>query len=216
MKFVIINTGVGNVKSVANMLKRTKVEALISDDSADILTADALILPGVGSYDAALKRFKKLGLVDVLNEKVLAARTPIMGLCLGMQLMATGSEEGDEPGFNWIPGILKKISPIGDKQELVRVPHMGWNIVRDIEGCVLYENMGNEPRFYFDHSYYLQPDNEDHYYGAVYYGSKFAAGIQRNNIFGLQFHPEKSHRFGLEMFRNFVNYASGARDSSVR
>lgn len=206
MEVVIINTGVGNVKSVANMFKRIKVDATISDDPSEVRKADALILPGVGSFDAAIRRFRKCGLSDVLNEKVLSQKTPIMGLCLGMQLMATESEEGEEKGFDWIPGVLKKISPLGDNGEKIRVPHMGWNIIRDTNNCFLYENMGDEPRFYFDHSYCFKPENEQDYFGSVSYGSKFAAGIRRDNIFGLQFHPEKSHRFGMAMFENFVAY----------
>lgn len=207
MKFVVVNSGVGNVRSVANMLKRAKTDAAISDDPEIILAADALLLPGVGSFDAAIRRLRQAGLMDALNEKVLQQNTPILGLCLGMQLMASSSEEGEEPGFNWIPGHLTKISPVNSTGERIRVPHMGWNIPVDTKNMVLYDNMGDEPRFYFDHSYCFMPENEANYCGRIDYGRNFAAGIRQGNIFGVQFHPEKSHRFGLAMFKNFVNFA---------
>ncbi|MBO6769760.1 MULTISPECIES: imidazole glycerol phosphate synthase subunit HisH [unclassified Thalassospira] len=206
MKYVIVNTGVGNVRSVANMLKRAKVVATISDDPKVMESADAILLPGVGSYDAAIRRFKSAGIVDVLNEHALVKNTPILGICLGMQLLASGSEEGNEPGFGWIPGELKRIPKVGVEGVPVRVPHMGWNIIEQFENNVLYDNMGSEPRFYFDHSYCFIAERDDYYCGSVVHGVRFAAGIRKGNIFGVQFHPEKSHRFGLALFENFVRF----------
>ena len=215
MKFVIVDTGVGNVRSIANMLKRAKIYAEVSDDPEVLLQAEALILPGVGSYDSAMRRFKAAGLIEVLNEQALIRRTPILGICLGMQLLASGSEEGDESGFNWIPGMLKKISAVGDDGNRVRVPHMGWNIIRDTTGKCLYDNMGDEARFYFDHSYCFVPENEEDYCGSVYHGHRFAAGIRRGNIFGVQFHPEKSHRFGLALFHNFIDFVTSTNGPTL-
>lgn len=207
MKVVIVNSGVANVRSVANMLRRLKTDSEISDDPAVVAAADVLILPGVGSFDAAVRKFRECQLIDPLNDKVLGQGAPVLGLCLGMQLMGTSSEEGEEAGLNWIPGHLKKLSPETGDGTRVRVPHMGWNIIGDREGCLLYDGMGDEVRFYFDHSYYFIPDAPEHYCGTVQHGRRFAAGIRKGNIFGVQFHPEKSHRFGLALFENFIAYA---------
>lgn len=207
MKIVIVNSGVANVRSVANMLRRLKTESEISDDPAVVSRADVLILPGVGSFDAAIGRFRERDLIQTLNDKVLAKGTPVLGLCLGMQLMGDASEEGIEPGLGWIPGRLRKLTPAMQAVGRLRVPHMGWNIIDDRDGCILYDGMGEEIRFYFDHSYYFVPEHAGHRCGTVEYGLRFAAGIRRANIFGVQFHPEKSHRFGLALFENFINYA---------
>lgn len=215
MKVVIVNSGVANVRSVANMLRRIKTDSEISDDPAVVATADVLILPGVGSFDAAMGKFRTRGLVETLNEKVLVQETPVLGLCLGMQVMGDASEEGVEPGFGWIPGKLRKLSLQGADGSSVRVPHMGWNLIHDRDGCLLYDGMGDEVRFYFDHSYYFIPDDPRHYCGTVNYGVRFAAGIRRGNIFGVQFHPEKSHRFGLALFENFIGYARACARKSV-
>lgn len=210
MKIAIVNTGVGNVKSVANMLKRVRhvatFDATISDAPDDVLTADALILPGVGSFDVAMERMAEKGLVGPLNEAVMQRQTTVLGLCLGMQLLANGSDEGRLPGFGWIPGHFKLLEASARKS--IRVPHMGWNIVTDTDNCVLYDGMGDEVRFYFDHSFALVLENPSYYCGKVSHGITFAAGIRSDYIFGVQFHPEKSHRFGLKLFENFVRYAA--------
>ena len=214
MKVVIVNSGVANVRSVANMLRRLKVDSEISDDPGAVAAADVLILPGVGAYDAAMRKFRERDLVGVLDEKANRG-TPVLGLCLGMQLMGNASEEGVERGFGWIPGQLKRLSPQGRDGQKIRVPHMGWNLIGDHEGRVLYDRMGEEVRFYFDHSYYFIPDDPAHTCGTVDYGQRFAAGIRRGNIFGVQFHPEKSHRFGLALFENFIDYARSHVGSPV-
>lgn len=212
MKIVIVNTGVGNVRSVANMLKRVKsvdaVQALISDISDDILSADALILPGVGSFDAAMTRFEEKKLIEPLNKAVLEKGTPILGLCLGMQVIAESSDEGEKRGLGWIPGHLKRLQPSFQGNRKIRVPHMGWNILHETENCVLYDNIDGEIRYYFDHTFYFKPEDKAYYCGKVTHGETFAAGVRRGNIFGCQYHPEKSHRFGLALFNNFVRYAA--------
>jgi glutamine amidotransferase len=207
LRVVIVNSGVANVRSVANMLRRLKIESAISDNPTDVREADALILPGVGSFDAAMRKFRERDLVDILNEKALMQGVPVLGLCLGMQLMGDSSEEGIEPGLGWISGRLKKLPPKDAVGRRLRVPHMGWNIVENHGDCVLYDSMGDEVRFYFDHSYYFIPEDADQVCGTVEYGLSFAAGIRRENIFGVQFHPEKSHRFGLALFRNFIEFS---------
>ena len=217
LNIVILNTGVSNVRSVANMLRRLQVRVTISDLKADILEADALILPGVGAFDACVERLEKANLIVVLNRKALEEAVPILGLCLGMQILGTRSQEGERLGFGWIPGELRRMRSDNTGPVKVRVPHMGWNIIRKTEGCLLYQNMGPEPRFYFDHSYYFDTHVADHIHGTARHGIEFAAGINRGNIFGVQFHPEKSHRFGLALFENFVAYARSTVDQvSVR
>ena len=210
MKIVIVNTSVGNVRSVANMLKKVKRDdafhASISAEAEELADADAIILPGVGSFDAAMAQLVKRELVDVLNEKAIDHGIPVLGVCLGMQIMAEGSEEGELAGLGWFPGMLKRMQPLDDNGDRIRIPHMGWNIIREAENCILYDNMGEEVRFYFDHAYALQPDNPAIYCGKAHHGITFAAGIRRENIFGVQFHPEKSHRFGLGLFQNFVDF----------
>lgn len=210
MNIVIVNTGVSNVRSVANMLKRLKVRSIISDNKEDIAAADVLILPGVGAFDTCIDRFLQAGLIDPLNRKVLQDGVPAIGLCLGMQILGDHSEEGKRSGLGWIPGHLQRLEVDAVAATKVRVPHMGWNIIENTEGCLLYAGMGLEPRFYFDHSYYFTANSPEHVCGTVRHGIEFAAGIHRGNIFGVQFHPEKSHRFGLALFRNFIEYARTA------
>ena len=212
MKVTIVNTGVGNVKSVANMLRRVKsadaLDISISDDPDQILAADTLILPGVGSFDAAMVRLTERGLIEPLNIAVQERSAAVLGLCLGMQLMTDGSDEGNQKGLGWIPGRFKRLKASTQGHTPIRVPHMGWNILSETKNCVLYENMGDEIRFYFDHAYALQPEEPGYYCGTASHGITFAAGIRSGNIFGVQFHPEKSHRFGLALFENFLKFAA--------
>ena len=207
MNVVIINSGVGNVTSIVNMLKRFQVEAKIQDDPNSIEDADALILPGVGSFDAAMRRFRSSGMREALDRIVLQDRTPILGICLGMQLMADRSEEGSERGFGWVQGELKRFLPSDGGDTPIRVPHMGWNIVTALENDPLYWGFNAEPRFYFDHSYYFVPRDATAYASRAHHGIEFAAGIRKGMLFGVQFHPEKSHRFGLALLRNFIEFA---------
>ncbi len=200
---VVVNTGVANVRAITNMLRRLHAQAEISDQPERLRKADCLILPGVGSYDAAVKRIQERGLWEVLDDKV-SAGTPIMGICLGMQLMAEGSDEGERPGFGWFRGKFKRFRSDDGGETKLRVPHMGWNLIEDIGDRPLYADMDGEARFYFDHSYYFIPEKTEEWCGATRYGVRFASGIMRDNLYGLQFHPEKSHRFGLQLFKNFL------------
>jgi glutamine amidotransferase len=204
MNLVIINSGVGNVRSVANMLKRFDVAAEISDSPSAVEGADAIILPGVGSFDAAIHRIRRNNLYEILDTKARDGKTPILGICLGMQLMGERSEEGREPGFGWIGGELRKFRPEDGATSRIRVPHMGWNEVRAVAGNLLLAGFDAEPRFYFDHSYYFVPQEEADCVGTTTYGLQFAAAISKGLLFGVQFHPEKSHRFGLRLLRNFT------------
>jgi imidazole glycerol-phosphate synthase subunit HisH len=214
VKVVIVNSGVGNVRSVANMLKRVGVAAVISDDPETIEQANSIILPGVGAFDAAMHRFRTSGIKEVLDRKVAAGSTPVLGICLGMQLMGDKSEEGIEPGFGWINGELKRFKSSLDPENPVRVPHMGWNIVTPSATDPLYRNMGAQPRFYFDHSYYFVPKDPGSLSARCTHGVEFASGIRRGLLFGVQFHPEKSHRFGFQLLRNFAEFSRSLLSSA--
>ncbi|MCZ7594388.1 MAG: imidazole glycerol phosphate synthase subunit HisH [Hyphomicrobium sp.] len=209
MKLVIVNSGVGNVRSVANMLKRLCVEAEISDDPRALAAADALVLPGVGSFDAAMRRLRASGLKSVLDDLAAAGRTPMLGICLGMQLMGEGSEEGQEPGFGWIGGEFKRFQTSDGGGELIRIPHMGWNVVTvQNDDDPLYAGFTHPPRFYFDHSYYFVPRDAKVAAVMARHGVDFPAGVRQGLLFGVQFHPEKSHRFGFRLLSNFASFAA--------
>ena len=208
MKLVIVNSGVGNVRSVANMLRRVGAEAVIADDPAVIGAADAIILPGVGSFDAAVRRFRATGLAAALDDKAREGRTPMLGICLGMQLMGERSEEGEEPGFGWVDGESRRFLPSDGGAVPIRVPHMGWNLVSAGHDDPIYAGFDQTPRFYFDHSYYFVPKNPAVSAVTAKHGVEFAAGFRKGLIFGVQFHPEKSHRFGFKLLSNFAAFAA--------
>ena len=205
MKIVVVNTSVGNVRAIPNMLRRLQVGATVGSDPETVAGAECLFLPGVGSYDAAVRAIRAAGLWQAMDERARAG-IPMLGICLGMQLMTEGSEEGSEPGFGWIPGRLRRFRPEDGGDRPIRVPHMGWNLIEEADGLPLYRDM-TERRFYFNHSYYYPPEHPDHVCGITGHGVRFAAGIRSGNLFGVQFHPEKSHRFGLKLFENFLKEA---------
>ncbi len=196
----IVNYGMGNLGSLQNMLKRIGVAARVASEPADILTAEKLILPGVGAFDAAMRCIgEKDGLKEALDQRVLKDSTPVLGVCLGMQLLTDGSQEGELPGLGWIKGRAHRFP----KDLGIKVPHMGWNRTTPAAPSPLTAALGDEPRYYFVHSYYVSVDLPEHAILTCHYGLDFAAGIGRDNIFGVQFHPEKSHRFGMQILKNF-------------
>ena len=201
----IIDYGTGNLNSIKNMLKRLGAESVISNKVEDIQQADKLILPGVGAFDYGMLQLRKSGLVPVLNEKVLQYRTPILGICLGVQLFTQSSEEGKEIGLGWIAGrtIAFDLSKLSENQ---KIPHMGWKDVKFSNNSKLFDSMFDDPRFYFVHSYHLKIDNPDEIAVQANYGYNFAAGVEKGNILGVQFHPEKSHKYGMKLLENFVKY----------
>lgn len=199
---VVIDYGMGNVGSILNMLKRIGVPARLSADPDEIDRADKLILPGVGAFDTGMKRLNELGLIPLLNDKVLARKTPTLGVCLGMQLLSEGSEEGALPGLGWIRGRTVRFC-FDSRQAHLKVPHMGWNTIRLVQESGLFEGL-SEPRFYFVHSYYVDCHAPADVVAVTRYGYEFVSSLQHENIFGAQFHPEKSHRFGMQVYRNFA------------
>jgi len=200
---VIIDFGMGNLGSIFNMLKYLKAEVMISSDISDIENADKLILPGVGAFDNGMNNLRKLDLIPHLEKKVLNQKTPILGICLGMQLFTKKSEEGKSTGLGWIDAETIKFSFQTEKNNL-KVPHMGWNSVKIINSKSLFNNMNDDTKFYFVHSYHVMCQNELDILTTTSYGYDFVSAFQSRNIYGVQFHPEKSHRFGMNLFTNFI------------
>jgi glutamine amidotransferase len=197
----IINYGMGNLGSMLNMFKRIGVQARIEADPAGIEQAEKLVLPGVGAFDAAMRRINDVpGLREVLDRKAFVDRVPILGVCLGMQLLTRNSEEGALPGLGWIPAVTTRFPQING----LKVPHMGWNVATPSIQNHLTADVGNEPRYYFVHSYCVHVDDPEHSLMRSHYGIDFDSAIGRGNICGVQFHPEKSHRFGMKILTNFA------------
>ena len=204
----IIDYGVGNIGSIANMLKKVGSESVITSDPHQIKESKKIVLCGIGAFDDGMDKLESMGIIDVLKEKVIGEKTPILGVCLGMQLFTKGSEEGTKEGLGFIDAYTKRFDFSGLVTEKpLRVPHMGWNIARAVKSSPLYENMYDDPRFYFVHSYRVVLENEDDELLQTIYGHPFTAAFEKNNIIGVQFHPEKSHKFGMRLYENFVrNY----------
>ncbi|SIR42367.1 imidazole glycerol phosphate synthase subunit HisH [Pontibacter lucknowensis] len=205
MNICIIDYGLGNSGSIQNMLKRIGFRSVISNEPEVIETADLLFLPGVGSFDDGMTNLEQLNLIPILEKKVLEQKTPIIGICLGMQLLLAGSEEGTKAGLGWIKGTCKKFN-FKKTPERLRVPHMGWNLTTPAQTAQNFFSTDlPELRYYFVHSYYAVLEDEADELCSTSYGFKFSSGIQRDNIIGLQFHPEKSHKFGMSLLKNLVN-----------
>lgn len=196
----IINYNLGNPKSIKNMLAYLGIESRISADHADIASADRLILPGVGHFQHGMEQLEQLGLIEILKKEVLENKKPILGICLGMQLLTKHSEEGNLVGLGFIDAQTKKFVL---KDSSLKVPHMGWNTVTFQKESKLIQEISENPRYYFVHSYYVDCMNQEDILCATQYGQEFVSGFQHHNIFGLQFHPEKSHKFGMKLLDNF-------------
>lgn len=198
----VVDYGAGNIGSVVNMIRKSGGQATATGSMDELAGAEKILLPGVGSFDNAMIRLKNLGLVDVLQERA-AAGINFFGICLGMQLLATHSEEGSIPGLGLIPGAVRKFKFDGECSSL-KIPHMGWNRVRAVREHSLANGLDQDARFYFVHSYFYDCDNPEDVLFSTRYGIDFAAGVQRGNVMGVQFHPEKSHRYGLQLLKNFI------------
>jgi glutamine amidotransferase len=198
----IVNYGLGNVNSVANILNYLGIGYQVTSDPNLLYNAEKLILPGVGAFDNGMKLLKEKNLISALNEAVNIKKTPILGICLGMQLMCKHSEEGTTTGLGWIDAVVQKIK-IPDNSGL-KVPHMGWSTLKIEKENVLLNINDDEQRFYFVHSYHVVCNNSSDILATTHFGSKIIASFSHDNIFGVQFHPEKSHRFGFSLFKKFI------------
>lgn len=199
----VVDYNVGNLNSIINMLKRSGHSATLSSDLDEIGAASKLLLPGVGAFDAGMSSIEEMGLVDVLSTKVLIDRTPVLGICLGMQLLLDGSEEGERPGFGWIKGRCRRFR-FDEEHRHLKVPHMGWNEARPARRDSLFENMDEDAGYYFVHSYHAVCDDQADVLAQTTHGYSFASAVQRDNVYGTQFHPEKSHKHGMRVLDNFA------------
>ena len=205
LMITIIDYGAGNLGSIQNMIRKIGFKSKISSNKEDILIAEKLILPGVGSFDFGMNQLNKSGLIDILNLKVLEEKIPILGICLGVQLFTNQSEEGDLKGLSWFNAETVKFN--FNESNKLKIPHMGWNEVIKIKDSRLLEDMSLESRYYFVHSYHLKCNDPKDALLETNYGYNFVSAIEKNNIVGVQFHPEKSHKFGMEILYNFIqNY----------
>jgi glutamine amidotransferase len=199
---IIVDYGMGNLGSVLNMFKKAGAQSKISSDLNEISKAEKILLPGVGSFDSAMQRITDTGMKDILTKKAMVEKIPVLGICLGMQLLTDGSEEGKLNGLGWIKGKAYHFHNRID--ENLRVPHMGWNVANIQNQSKLTKYFEGELRFYFVHSYYVLVDDSNHSMMKTNYGITFDSALCNDNIFGAQFHPEKSHKFGLNLFSNFA------------
>jgi imidazole glycerol-phosphate synthase subunit HisH len=196
----IVNYGMGNLGSVLNMCKRIGVAAQISSDINVIEKAEKLLLPGVGAFGAAMQLINDGGLLEVLNYKAKQEKVPILGICLGMQLLTNSSEEGHVKGLGWINAETIKFQ---FENNVLKIPHMGWNFIKPRQQNLMLENLNAESKFYFVHSYFVRCNDDKNILANTHYGNDFNSIIHHENIYGAQFHPEKSHKFGMQLLTNF-------------
>lgn len=196
----IVDYEIGNINAVANMLRRMNAPCIITKRPDEVLGADRIILPGNGSFDACMRSLRATGLIPVLEQKVHEEGTPLLGICVGAQMLGTTSEEGSEPGLGWLDMRVRRF-PLSSG---VRIPHMGWNQVSSVSDHYLVRDLKSDARFYFVHSYYMEPADPADVLLRAEYGMGFVAGVARKQILGVQFHPEKSHRFGKQLLSAFV------------
>ena len=199
----VIDYDVGNVGSIANMLRKAGVEAVITADPEQIERADKIVLAGVGSFDTGMQKLRQHGMVDLLDRRVRDGGTPLLGICLGMQFFGRGSEEGREPGLGWLRAETVRFKLPSDSR--LKIPHMGWNALDLAPSVNGSHGIAADARFYFVHSYHMVCEDEGDVFARTTYGYPFVSAVRRGNLFGVQFHPEKSHRFGLAMMERFAS-----------
>lgn len=198
----IIDYGLGNIRAFANIYKRLNLPHRIASRPADMEGATKLILPGVGAFDEAMGLLQASGMRETLDDMVLNRKVPVLGICVGMQMLARSSDEGRAPGLGWIDGEVRKFD-VHDLPFVTRLPHMGWNTVRPRPGATLLQGLPENPRFYFLHSYYFRCHNPADIAAEADYGGTFTCAVSAGNVHGVQFHPEKSHSNGVRLLQNF-------------
>jgi imidazole glycerol-phosphate synthase subunit HisH len=198
----IIDYGLGNIRAFVNVYSRLNISIKVAKNAADLQNVTKIILPGVGAFDHAMVLLQNSGMREKLDELVLEKEIPVIGICVGMQIMAESSEEGNLPGLSWIKSSVKRLDTNLLKYK-PHLPHMGWNIVNFNNAEKIFENLEPNPRFYFLHSYYFDSDNRKYEIATADYGINFTCAVKKNNIYGIQFHPEKSHHNGVQILKNF-------------
>lgn len=199
---VIVDYGVGNLGSLVRAFRRAGTDAKITSSPDEIASARGLVLPGVGAFGVAMDTMRQRGILPVLSRKSLTDKTPTLGICLGMQLFFSGSEESQAPGLGWIEGHVRRFhSSDGEK---LRVPHVGWNEVKTTQESVLFTGLDASPHFYYCHSFRAEGVNDSHSAAHTEYGGRFVSAVTKENLFGVQFHPERSHHNGQTLLRNFL------------
>lgn len=199
----IVNYGLGNIHAFVNIYKRLNIQAEIASTPDELRSAEKIILPGVGAFDWAMTRLNESGMRNALEDLVVRERKPVLGICVGMQMMANRSDEGQLDGLGWIDGEVKKFDDSTFTQK-THLPHMGWNDVAQQGGDGLFRDLESGARFYFLHSYYFAPRNQNHVLAVTDYNGPYASAVRSENVFGVQFHPEKSHEWGIQLLKNFA------------
>ncbi|MCO4838329.1 MAG: imidazole glycerol phosphate synthase subunit HisH [Oceanospirillaceae bacterium] len=199
----VIDYGLGNVQAFLTLYKRLGFEAVRAKTAADLAGAGKIILPGVGAFDHAIELLNQSEMRTTLETLVLQDKVPILGICVGMQIFASSSSEGRLPGLGWVPGKVRSLRANAQSANLP-LPHMGWNDVQAKPGTPLFAGLESEARFYFLHSYYFECDEQSHVAAVAAYGFDFSCAVSASNVYGVQFHPEKSHNFGAKLLKNFA------------
>jgi glutamine amidotransferase len=202
---VIIDYGLGNVLAFANVYKKLNIQARVARSVADLAGATRVILPGVGAFDHAMERLDQSGMRDALTELVTSQGVPVLGICVGMQILANSSDEGQLPGLGWVPGRVRKFD-VATLSQKTHLPHMGWNDVQPVRPSGLFAGLESDARFYFLHSYCFVCERDDEVLATTDYGASFSSAVSVGNVYGVQFHPEKSHHFGTRLLQNFAGF----------
>ncbi|WP_047417873.1 imidazole glycerol phosphate synthase subunit HisH [Cellulophaga sp. Hel_I_12] len=200
----IVNYGSGNIQAILNIYKQLNIDCFVANAPDQLAEATKLILPGVGAFDETMQQLVNSGFKKELDRLVLQEKIPVIGICVGMQILANKSEEGELPGLGYIDGEVKKFDSTKFTQKPY-LPHLGWNTINPTNAHKIFENIDFQTGFYFLHSYYFSCKNSDDILSRTNYGEDFSSAIYNENVFGMQFHPEKSHSNGIQLFKNFAN-----------
>ena len=199
----LVNYGLGNIQAFANVYKRLNIPTQIADSAEDLAGAEKIILPGVGAFDWAMIRLNESGMRDRLEELVIGKGCHVLGVCVGMQMMAKHSDEGVLDGLGWVDAEIRKFD-VASFTEKTHLPHMGWNDVSPLQNECLFRSLGDDAQFYFLHSYHFVSHRESDVLAVTDYNGSYTSSVRSGNVFGVQFHPEKSHQWGIQLLRNFA------------